>query len=530
MVTTKYVAFTILSLTVLTEGYGQKPEVHGASEVQTVFVINGYTPFWFTSNNSGRLTESSSSQLAWISSAFLPVDLGKGFSLASGMELVLKEKTVDSYINQLFVNLRYKSLLLRVGRESFTLAQYNDEIGLGSMFLSTNARPFTRIGLGFYEYTPLPFLKDYLQFKGALQLGKLTDTRGEKGTRDPWIQEKFFYLKTARSKFNVWVGMNHSVLMGGTHPNGGKIPVDFWASFIGGNSDKFDNKFEGEASNAAGAHFGLFDFGTEWKLQDWHLDLYYQKPFTDGSGIRGIFNMKHDKILGVNLIVPDKKIVNQLVIEYMNTGHQSGPGTPDYVYDKEIPPYQDPELNATFLRENFGVDVQQVTYREYRSYLDQFLNQGYATGGRDDYYNNYLYFKGNSFHSRALGTPLFYTQNRTSATGGLSFSDTERFFVNNRVKAFHFGISGWLNQRVRYRLLETLSVNYGTYSGLYGGRYSWDEQENYFFKGGKRQNYFLAELTYHLQVIPMEATLAVGNDSGGIFESTAAQIGVSMRF
>lgn len=525
----RYILFVILYF-VWAEGYGQKTGVHGASEIKTVLLADGYTPFWFVSNNSGRITESSSSQLAWINSVFLPVELGGGLSIASGMELVLRETTKESYINQLFVNLKYGNLLLRVGRESFTLAQYNDEIGLGSMFLSNNARPFTRIGLGFYEYTPLPFLKDYLQVKGAFQLGKLTDDRGGRGTRDPWIQEKFFYLKTAGTKLNVWVGMNHSVLMGGTHPNGERIPVDFWASFIGGKSGKFTNKFEGEVSNAAGAHFGLFDFGAELKLQGRHLDLYYQKPITDGSGIRGIFNMKQDKILGVNIISSDERIINQMIIEYIRTDHQSGRGTPDYVYDKEIPAYQDPEMNATFLRENFGLDVQRVTYREYRSYLDQFLNHGYASGGRDDYYNNYLYFNGNSFHSRALGTPLFYTRSVRSRNSRLSFSEGEQFFVNNRVKAVHFGVSGWLSHSIRYRLLETFSVNYGTYAGLYGGRYSWDEQEDYFFKGGKSQNYFLAEATYQFGTIPMAITLSIGNDSGEVFESTAAQISVSMLF
>ena len=63
----------------------------------------------------------------------------------------------------------------------------------GSLFVSNNARPMPRIGGGFYDYTPVPLLDEYLEFKGALNFGVLNDDRNMYvGTDRPLVSRKVF--------------------------------------------------------------------------------------------------------------------------------------------------------------------------------------------------------------------------------------------------------------------------------------------------------------------------------------------------
>ncbi len=478
---------------------------------------------WLWANNYGLTSNNLSLDNSLISSLYLPVDLNENLYLEAGLEGVVRTDVENSFINQMYLKLKYRKLTLRLGKEAFSLGQYNEELSSGSMFLSGNSRPFPRIGAGFYEYTQVPFIQGILQFKGAAQVGVLNGNRGEQATKKPYIHEKFFYLKTAGKNLNVWIGMNHSVLMGGTRANGEKIPIDFWASFWGKGSAKFKDSYAGEYTNAAGAHFGLFDFGWDWDIKDWHIDMYYQKPIADRSGMRGIFNWEHDKILGVNLASNQKRIVNQVLLEYIKTDYQSGVGTPDYAVNGS---YLDPKKVTDyegFIYDNFGVVADNVTWDEFLGYLTEYLNMGYETGGRDNYYNNGLYYKGNNSFGYALGSPLMLTQDFTGYINNIGDLPYDRYFISNRLLAFHLGIGGWLTTQLNYRFLGTWTQNYGTYTGLYGGFYSWNEQDDYFFKGGKLQNYLLFELNYELINSPLSFSAALGRDRGDLYRSTAVR-------
>lgn len=455
--------------------------INGYSKFVSIFNANNKpTPFWFYANNSGRYGRSFLNQQAWINFLSYSILTSERIKINVGLEGDVHDQLNSLVLNQFFLNLHYRKFLFRVGKEEFTLAQYNDELGVGSMFLSKNSRPIPRVGAGFYDYVPVPFWKDKIMIKGAIHIGRLNDDRGEKGIRHPWLHEKFFYVKTARPNFNFWIGMNHAVLMGGTAPDGTKIPVDIWASFFGLSSDKFKNLFPGEETNVAGAHFGLFDFGSELDFRNWHADMYYQKPIEDGSGLRSIFNLKHDRIFGLNLVNKTRKYISQILFEYINTDYQSGEGT----------------------------------------------TSNPVSSARDDYYNNWLYSVGNSFYGQSIGIPLFLTQNDINFIEEIDELPFDRFFINNRIIAFHFGVIGWLNERIRYKIIETYSKNHGTYSGLYGGPFAFEEQADYFFKKSKNQHYFLLELKYTLDPFPLEFELKFGKDRGKLSNGTAISMGV----
>jgi hypothetical protein len=107
-------------------------------------------------------------------------------------------------------------------------------------------------------------------------------------------------------------------------------------------------------------------------------------------------------------------------------------------------------------------------------------------GGNDNYFNNYLYPSGWSHRSFTLGTPLI-TSPVMNENGSIRMR-------NNRVRAHHLGLSGWLDKKLYYKTLITFSMNYGTnarpfepvrkdWSYLLELRYLQSKQNNWMIKG-----------------------------------------------
>ncbi|WP_321290653.1 capsule assembly Wzi family protein [uncultured Sunxiuqinia sp.] len=517
-------------------GYGQEKtgEVQSLPIHEEIFRLsshsivnlNGVTPFWFYSNTCGQVEKSKKSGQYFVGELYCSKQVGK-ISMVSGIELINYDVGKKNILTQLFLNLRYKKLLLRIGKERFTIGQYGDNLSSGSMFISSNARPLPRIGIGYYDYENVPFSNGWLVFKGACHLVLLNDDRGEKGTDKPYLHEKFLYIKTNNKFLNLWLGMNHSVLMGGAYPGGFRIPVDFDASFFGKGSNKFPKSFQGEQNNAAGAHFGLFDFGAKFQRSLWQIQTWYQKPISDGSGLHGIFKMNHDKVIGVNLEFYGKRIINHFVFEYLKTDHQSGKGIPNFPRNSELGNIDAIEDYDFYLYQNYGITTSGISKEEFIKYLLVYINGGEKLGGRDNYYNNGMYHMGNSYHGNSIGTPLFFTESDAEFWRGASKFSYDHYFISNRVIAYHFGISGWFGQRINYRLLQTFSINKGSYAGKYQGIFNWNEQPNYFFSKGLHQNYFLFELNYFLKETPLVLSISEGWDMGQIAKSNAFQFSVS---
>ena len=119
-------------------------------------------PFWLTHNKFG-IYEGDRNEL------ILQVDVEKEFnfknhlSLDIGGNLVGKNQLDKSYIHEAYANLSYKNLKLILGKEEITYTQYSENLSTGSYYLSSNARPIPRLGIGFYNFTNLPFTNGYIQ-------------------------------------------------------------------------------------------------------------------------------------------------------------------------------------------------------------------------------------------------------------------------------------------------------------------------------------------------------------------------------
>ncbi len=492
----KAICLLIVLFSTAIAGKAQLDSIHYYGQVYYAGASNNLLPHWISSNRYGIFDYTNKNDGLLLMGVAMPVKIGSKFKLDTRVDVLLKPETSQSYLHQIFVNAHYGKLQMKIGKEAYTLTDYNEKLSSGSFFYSNNARPMPKIGIGFYQYTTVPFTKGYLEFKAIFNVGKLDDNRGPDGVDEPLFHEKFLYLRTAKLLVNPHIGLNHNSIFGGTKPDGTKIPIDILATIFARPSSKLGG---GEEINVAGAHFGLYDFGLDWDLWGAHFQFYLQKPFEDGSGERLINN--RDEIFGLNVQRNGKQMITGFLYELVDTKFQSGAGIPDPIVNGKLVKLSEIDNLDQFMLENFDTITSGITPKQVGQYLTQNLNFGHQYGGRDDYYNNYLYPRGLSYYQYSIGTPLFLTRDRVKTFNPDLNAVYDEYFVSNRVVAHHFGIEGWIRDNLHYRGLITYTNNFGTYSGLNKGRYNWASMDpntdyQYYFKDGLKEIYSLIEINY----------------------------------
>ncbi len=476
-------------------GYGNADSLTYSSSIYFLTASNSFQPHWQVANRYGIFDRSVKSEIVGLFGLSYENNFNDKLRLVSEVEFNLNN---DSYFQQAYANLSYGALQLKLGKEEYTMGQYNEELSSGSLFVSNNARPIPKIGAGFYDYSPIPFLTNLFEFKGAFNLGVLDDDRSEFGGADkPLYQEKFLYLKSKFLPVNIHAGLNHSALFGGTTASGEKINVDFWATFFGRPSNSVGG---GEAINVAGAHFGLYDFGLNWNIENSTFQLYYQIPFADDGGMQILKN--GDKLIGLLIDFNNEKLVRSFIYEFINTRFQGGHGVPDAVFDGEVVDLLDIEDPDAFMLEQFDTITVGMTNHELKKYCEDELNYGYLYNGRDDYYNNYLYPVGQSYNNYSIGTSVLLSKKDMQSINPDFNADYEYYFVSNRIVAHHVAFEGRLSHNLTYRTKLTYSINYGSYAGANRGRYDWASKEDpdyynsYYFKDGLKEVYSFLEFNY----------------------------------
>ena len=448
----------------------------------------GYLPQWIGYNQYGLLNpnENDGYLRAGVTLPFF--QKGK-FSAEAGIDAVLRPHDFDnSFINLAYGQLKYGAFSLKGGRYLISEDGFDHQLSSGNMFRSINTRPYWRGGFGIYKFTDVPFTNGYVQVKGNMEVGFLEDDRP---TTDALFHEKSAYIRTNKLPINVIIGMNHSVLFGGTDPNGRELPSDFFEAFFAQSALTSGNS--SDSINAAGAHFGLFDIGIEIPLKTGSINAYIHQPISDRSGIKENFTQNKDNVIGLRYEFKDHPFLKTILYEYINTIHQSGAGLPDPRINGQF--FTLGQLKAIddydqFILDNFGITTQNATWEEFRAILERETNNGYGFSGRDDYYNNGQYQKGNTYFGLQFGNPLFTTQERLLTTNNTD-GNYRLFIVNNRIIAHHLGVNGKIKD-FDFKVLATFTLNYGTYGGFYGGsRGSTVEDLDYEFRRILSQQSFL---------------------------------------
>ncbi|OEK06749.1 capsule assembly Wzi family protein [Roseivirga misakiensis] len=391
--------------------------------------------------------------------AFYQNKLSKSFDISLGVSFR------NDVLSSAYFRAKYRNWRLEIGRVQREVGGTSSGLGTGSLAISNNATPVPMLILGNDDYFSVPFTHDYFKLKGNLAHGWLESARYISKAQ---LHYKSFHAQVDLSRelgLKVSSGIIHFAQFGGYDPNGVKQPSsfdDYLKVFLGEGIPNPDGTMAGE-SNAVGNHLGITEITLEKEFGSHNLTLNYQKPFEDEGGIQYI--SLTDYMISLNWELPAKDIgIRRVQLEMVQSKWQGGPGIPD------------PTRNIQTIEDN----------------------QGYDFGQRDDYYNNYLYRSGWTYNGMVIGNPLFLTYARTLNFFEV-YSNHGVAIANNRLWALNLGVSGALTKSIDLKWLFTYSRNFGSYAGLYDGRFSWngilsDPDFDYPFRPEQTQFYSVIEL------------------------------------
>ncbi|MBS2210227.1 hypothetical protein KEM09_02375 [Carboxylicivirga mesophila] len=497
---------------------------------------NDIRPMWLTANEWGRFEQFGHfGMLTELGAQYFIYDEGN-FSLDAGVRGLVNVDISESVLQEAYLSGNAWFLDFSLGKQQFSPIIYNDELTSGSFLMNSNARPIPRVTVGIFDYLPLGFTKNWVEIKGGISQGWLNDERVERNNsaNDLLLHEKFAYIRLGNTAVKPYAGLVHSALYGGTRPNGNKIPVDFWSTFMAKGSATLGG---GEETNAAGAHMGMWDFGFNWNTDKADIHLYYQKPFADASGLK-VYN-RYDKDYYLGFLIHPKNIewLSGVSVEVFRTDHQSGYGIPDPLYPVDYGSHKQGsiiwmhEINDDldgFMYEVFGETRTGWTEDEVSRYLEVELNEGHMYGGRDDYMNNGSYYNGWVYHGMNMGTALYHTADKVRRYAEPWEEVDQVYFYNNRVNGFHIGAEGRINANLKYQVKSTYTINKGSYGEEFRGRYSWERTEDYFFSDSKRQVYSMVELDWNMPWIKnLSVKGKLAFDVGQLYKSVGGQMSLT---
>ena len=410
-------------------------------------------PYYIASNAGGIFTQQYSALVqASIShplkNYYKRVNWGAGFeawggySSSAGYERytgngqfeVQKQRPAVAWIQQAYVEGKYRSIYAVAGQKYKSSPIVNGELSSGDLVWSGNARPPVGLRAGFFDFQNIPFTKGWLQINGEFGYFRQFDDKWLENhynyynhfiTTGTWLHYKSLHFRTnPRQKWVFTIGAQAACQFGGTaeyYKDGHldrtvKMDADakaFWRTFIagsGGNSagDSF----------VEGNHLGTWDMSLQYTFIPGHnLRAYTQWLWEDGSGI-GKMN-GFDGLWGLEYFIPHqgaKFPVTNVVIEYLDFTNQSGPihWTPN---------------------DHPGTPITS------------------HSSGADDYYNNYIY---NGYQSRgmSIGSP-FVKSPLYNQDGYMRYRD-------NVMRGVHAAIKGQFNYFWGYTLMGSYRKAWGT--------------------------------------------------------------------
>lgn len=319
-------------------------------------------------------------------------------------------KDTDIRLRDYYVGARYEKLKFYVGAKAVPVIYGGLSSSNGRFIASSNARPYPRAIVSL-DYIDIPFLKGWVQFKGAYSEGVMIDDRYVDNVR---LHYKNLYFKAGNEKLYLEAGINHYVQWAGNSPSRGKLASSFGAykdMIFAKKQSEYDELGSDFDKNRVGNHIGMLDLHLHYTASQFLIDAYRQVIFEDSSG-HNFFN--RDALWGVYLERnKEKPLVKSVLVEYYFTKYQSG--------DK-----------AGKKADGSGVWT-----------------------GRDNYFNNSTYRSGWTNYGFTIGSPFFTERNGKDYALGVD---------NNRIIAYHMGLAGFVTNSLYYKAMFSITRNYGTYS------------------------------------------------------------------
>jgi hypothetical protein len=438
-------------------------------EAGAVLSAGKQTPFWLLSDQYGLITPDKYN--AWIKSGLKSnLSPGEKIDYDYGLDIIDRQSNYANklYLHQAYVRMKFHFLLFQAGVIEEKFGDQDSSLSSGGLLWSGNARPMPKVSILVPDYTPVPFTRGFLEFKGGISHGWFGDNQFVKNS---WLHHKYIYLQLGgRLPVHIHYGFHHFAQWGGvsTDPAVGKMPQsfsDFIKVFFADPGGKNSTSFE--QLNALGNHLGSRNFGVDVDLNKVKIGIYWQTIFEDSSG-REFKNIRVG-LWGFYIHAKNKDcLINGFVYEFIHTTDQSGKYETYWSLNGIKYPY--PVSGGT----------------------------QHWVGGDDDYFNNGLYRFGWTYHGMVIGTPFI------TSPAVLKVNDNATGYIwNNKVICHHFALEGKYKY-LEYKLFATWYLNYGTNS--------------YPLEPALAQYSFLLQ-TQIVDKLPwgLSATLAVGIDRGELY-------------
>ena len=437
-------------------------------------------PLWISSNRHGVVSPYDNSAYERVG-VFRPleVDSARRWQRGYGVDLMLSQNAPSVFmVHQAFFETQWKKLNLSIGAKERPIDLRNNELTSGGMSRGINAQPvpMARVGV---DYFSIPLTRGWWKWRLHIAYGMTTDGSWQKDwvkplgkyTSNTLYHEKSLYWKfgkeTARYvPLTFEIGLQMMTQFGGTAHNvlpresneltDLKMACDlkaYWNATTGGGRDATDFT----ESNAQGNTLGSYNMRLAWHGRTaggrrWEVGAYFERFFEDQSMLTLQYGIQ-DHLVGLDATLPQNPFLSAIAVEHISTRDQSG-----------------------------------AVYHDQTKSIPDKMN------GRDNYYNHGIY-SGWQHWGMGIGHPLLISP--------VYNDDHTITFYNNRLKAWHIGLSGDPTPQLHWRLMLTFTENWGTYDTPYSDK--------------RNQQHYLAEMGWTPGFLKgWSGKLALGYDHGSV--------------
>jgi hypothetical protein len=433
MRTTTFITLFVLHASLLSKLVAQNDTTHYYVETGALVATSSQTPFWLRANQFG--TVPLQNPFAFVRTGGQTV-LGKNprkAQLQLQAEIVANlGKTSQLILPAAAATFRYRRFEAYVGRRKEFFGLGDTLLTSGSYAWSGNALPLPKVQIGTRGFMPLGFTKGLFAVHAMMAHGWFINADS---VLRSYLHQKAVFIRLGKPTWKVhfYAGVHHVAQWGGQWRNpvkgsnltlpDGKLPNDF-SSFISilraSEPPNASVVSVFDALNRTGNHLGSIDAAFEINTSKNQWLFYHQHPFEDKSGV--FFINFPDGLYGIRWkrtqTLQSRVHINQITTEFMSTMNQSG--------------YQ-----ITINKRRFD--------------------------GADDYFVNYQYQEGWTYHQRVIGTPFITRRWDTrpewySIKGGPVQNTT---ISNNRVQLIHLGIMGALPAGFLFNIKASHTLNWG---------------------------------------------------------------------
>ena len=130
------------------------------------------------------------------------------------------------WIQQLYGEVKYRSLFLTVGLKEHDSALLDFRLSSGDFIESGNSRPIPEVRAGFVDFQDIPFTNGWVQIQGEISYGKLTDNgwlrdhynyfQGHLNLGALYSYKRCYFRTNPSKRFSATVGMQVGAMFGGS--------------------------------------------------------------------------------------------------------------------------------------------------------------------------------------------------------------------------------------------------------------------------------------------------------------------------